>query len=62
MLPPVPDFVAQQFLKYFLIAFANGEPLDRSVRQAREQLQGLEDLYPCASWLPIICQNPAENV
>ena len=62
MREPVADFVAQQFLKYFLIAFANGLPLDRSVRQAREQLQGLEDRYPCASWLPIICQNPAEIV
>ena len=62
MREPVPDFVAQQFLKYFLTAFASGLPLTRSVRQAREQLQGLEDRYPCASWLPIICQNPAENV
>jgi uncharacterized protein YjbI with pentapeptide repeats len=62
MREPVPDFVAQQFLKYFLIAFASGLPLDRSVRQAREQLQGLEDRYPCASWLPVICQNPAEIV
>jgi uncharacterized protein YjbI with pentapeptide repeats len=62
MREPVPDFVAQQFLKYFLIAFASGLSLDRSVRQAREQLQGLEDRYPCASWLPIICQNPAEIV
>jgi uncharacterized protein YjbI with pentapeptide repeats len=62
MREPVPDFVAQQFLKYFLIAFASGLPLDRSVRQAREQLQGLEDRYPCASWLPIVCQNPAENI
>jgi uncharacterized protein YjbI with pentapeptide repeats len=62
MREPVPDFVAQQFLKYFLIAFASGLPLDRSVRQAREQLQGLEDRYPCASWLPMICQNPAEII
>lgn len=59
MREPVPDFVAQQFLKYFLTAFASGLPLNQSVRQAREQLQGLEDRYPCASWLPIICQNPA---
>jgi hypothetical protein len=32
----------------------------QAVRSAREQLQGLEDRYPCASWLPVICQNPAE--
>jgi uncharacterized protein YjbI with pentapeptide repeats len=55
----IPDIVAQQFLKNFLIAFSSGLPLYRSVRQAREQLQGLEDRYPCASWLPVICQNPA---
>ena len=52
--------VAQQFLKSFLTAFSNGKSLYLSVRLAREQLQGLEDRYPCASWLPTICQNPAE--
>lgn len=60
MREPIPDFVAQQFLKNFLTAFASGKSLYLSVRLAREQLQGLEDRYPCASWLPIICQNPAE--
>jgi uncharacterized protein YjbI with pentapeptide repeats len=60
MREPVPDFVAQQFLKNLLAAFASGLPLYRAVRAAREQLEGLEDKYPCASWLPIICQNPAE--
>lgn len=60
MREPIPDFVAQQFLKSFLTAFASGKSLYLSVRLAREQLQGLEDRYPCASWLPIICQNPAE--
>jgi hypothetical protein len=54
MREPVPDFIAQQFLKNLLAAFATGLPLYRSVRSAREQLQGLEDRYPCASWLPII--------
>ncbi len=56
----VPDFVAQEFLRYFLKAFANGKSLYRSVRDAREHLQGLEDKFPCATWLPIIYQNPAE--
>jgi uncharacterized protein YjbI with pentapeptide repeats len=60
MREPVPDIIAQQFLKNFLTAFASGLPLYRAVRSAREQLQGLEDNYPCASWLPVICQNPAE--
>ncbi|MFN6516887.1 MAG: CHASE2 domain-containing protein [Nostoc sp. CreGUA01] len=60
MREPVPDQVAQEFLKYFLQGFASGESLYQSVRQARERLQGLEDRFPCATWLPVICQNPAQ--
>lgn len=60
MRQPVPDEVAQVFLKNFLQAFANGKSLYNSVREARQKLEGLEDKYPCASWLPVICQNPAE--
>jgi CHASE2 domain-containing sensor protein len=60
MREPVPDQVAQAFLKHLLAAFANGQSFYRSVREAREKLQGLEDQFPCASWLPVICQNPAE--
>ncbi|MBD1849134.1 CHASE2 domain-containing protein [Cyanobacteria bacterium FACHB-502] len=59
MREPVPDFVAQAFLKYFLQAFAQGEPLQTAVRLAREKLEGLEDRFPCASWLPVMVQNPA---
>ena len=57
---PVPDRVAQEFLKNFLTAFASGKSFYLSVREAREKLQSLEQYYPCASWLPVICQNPAE--
>ncbi len=59
MREPVPDKVAQEFLKYFLQAFAKGESLYLAVREARERLQGIEDKFPCATWLPLICQNPA---
>ncbi|QYO67056.1 protein kinase domain-containing protein [Leptolyngbya sp. 7M] len=59
MREPVPDQVAQEFLKSFLTAFAQGEPFYLAVREAREILQGIEDEYPCATWLPVICQNPA---
>ncbi|MFE1746260.1 CHAT domain-containing protein [Coleofasciculus sp. H7-2] len=58
MREPVPDLVAQEFLKYFLTAFASGQSFYTAVREAREQLQALEDRCPCASWLPVICQNP----
>ncbi|BAY61673.1 hypothetical protein NIES22_17400 [Calothrix brevissima NIES-22] len=61
MREPVPDRVAQEFLKYFLSSFASGESLYQSVRQARERLQGLENKFPCATWLPVICQNPAQH-
>ncbi len=57
----VPDQVAQEFLKYFLTAFANGKSLYLAVRQARERLEGLESKFPCASWLPVICQHPADR-
>lgn len=59
MREPVPDQVAQVFLKHFLQLFSTGESFFSAVRQARERLQGLEGRFPCASWLPTICQNPA---
>jgi CHASE2 domain-containing sensor protein len=61
MREPVPDRVAQEFLKYFLEAFARNEPLYLAVREARERLQGLEGQFPCATWLPVIYQNLAET-
>ena len=59
MREPVPDKVAHEFLKYFLTAYAQGESFYLAVREARAKLQGLEDRYPCATWLPVIVQNPA---
>jgi CHASE2 domain-containing sensor protein len=59
MREPVPDPVAQTFLTAFLQSFSRGRSFYRSVREAREKLQGLEDQFLCASWLPVICQNPA---
>jgi CHASE2 domain-containing sensor protein len=60
MREPVANVVAQEFLKYFLAEFSRGQSLYMAVRSARERLQGLEVEYPCATWLPVICQNPAE--
>ncbi|MFN6559297.1 MAG: CHASE2 domain-containing protein [Nostoc sp. ChiSLP01] len=60
MREPVPDRVAQEFLKHFLALFSRGKTLYAAVREARERLQSLEDDFPCATWLPVICQNPAE--
>ena len=54
----VPDFVAQEFLKYFLTEFVKGKSLYTAAREARQRLEGLEDRFPCASWLPVIWQHP----
>ena len=60
MREPVPDRISQEFLKYFLDAFSRGKSFYLAVREARERLQGWEDQFPCATWLPLICQkNPA---
>ena len=60
MREPVPDKVANQFLKYFFQEFTGGKSLYKSVNIARRKLQGLEKKYPCASWLPVIVQNLLE--
>lgn len=60
MREPVQDKVAQEFLKYFLGSFSEGQSFYLAVKEARERLQGWESQFPCASWLPVICQNLAE--
>ncbi len=60
MREPVPNLVAAEFFQHFLLAFAHQRlPLFLAVQQARRKLQGLEDDFPGASWLPVICVNPA---
>ncbi len=62
MREPVPNRVAQEFFEYFLAAFAQQRlPLHLAVQQARRKLQGLENEFPGASWLPVICKNPARE-
>ncbi|WP_159786241.1 CHASE2 domain-containing protein [Sodalinema gerasimenkoae] len=57
----IPDEVAHKFLAHFLSGFADGKPFYRAVREARERLQGMENEFPCASWLPVVCQHPWED-
>ena len=60
MREPVPNRVAQRFLQYFLAGLAKEKlPLYLAMRQARRKLQGLENQFPGASWLPVLCQNPS---
>lgn len=61
MKEPVPDVVAQEFLKTFLKAFSNGQSLCASVHEGRKSLQKLEFRYPCATWLPVVFRNPSEK-
>ncbi|MEG4809306.1 pentapeptide repeat-containing protein [Microcoleus sp. F8-D3] len=61
MREPVPDLIAQEFLKVFLKAFAGGNSFYVSVREARKHLKDDWDReIPGASWLPVIYQNQAE--
>ncbi|MEL7314125.1 MAG: pentapeptide repeat-containing protein [Cyanobacteria bacterium J06559_3] len=57
----VPDQIARLFLKNFLRAFAVGEPLQVALREARQQLECVQDRFPYASWLPLLFQNSAEE-
>lgn len=59
MREPIPDVVAHRFARYFLESFAQGKSFYTSVQMARRRLQEeMEGNYPCASWLPVIFQNP----
>ncbi|MCT7964093.1 CHASE2 domain-containing protein [Laspinema sp. D1] len=59
MKEPVPDKVAQCFLKEFLKEYADGAYLYTAVRRAQARLEEFLD-FPGCTGLPIICQNPAE--
>ncbi|MBF2066955.1 MAG: ABC transporter substrate-binding protein [Calothrix sp. C42_A2020_038] len=61
MREPVPDEVAKEFLQEFLHLFSQGERFHLAMRKAQEKLEDIEHLYPYASWLPVVCQNPAES-
>jgi len=59
MREPVPNRMAQAFLRYFLRVFSQGKSLYLSVREARERLhENFDDEYPGVGWVPAICQNP----
>lgn len=57
MREPLPDMVAQEFLKLFLKAFSGGKSLYAAVREARERLHHLEKVFPSITWSPVICEN-----
>ncbi len=60
MREPIPDPVAQAFLKHFLNSFSQEtSSFYSAVGESRRKLQIEEQKFPCATWLPIICQHPA---
>ncbi|WP_054464671.1 NACHT domain-containing protein [Planktothricoides sp. SR001] len=56
---PMP--LAPIFLQYFFEEFIQGISLYSALRATRNRLEfpTIKDEFPCASWLPVICQNPA---
>ncbi len=56
---PVP--LAPVFLQYFFEEFIKGVSLYSALRATRDRLEfpTIKQEFPCASWLPVICQNPA---
>lgn len=53
MREPIPDSVAQVFLQYLVKHLENQQSLAHSLKNAREQLQGVEQDFPWVSWLPM---------
>ncbi|NET84115.1 MAG: ABC transporter substrate-binding protein [Moorea sp. SIO1F2] len=62
MKEPVPDEVAQTFLRFFLEEFSQGKSLQKAVKVAQKRLHYLENRLdrklPYATWLPVIYQHP----
>ncbi|TAD75541.1 MAG: CHASE2 domain-containing protein [Oscillatoriales cyanobacterium] len=58
MRAPVPDLLAQQFIKDFLRLYAQEDSLAIAFREARRGLQSLESKFPGATWLPLIYHHP----
>lgn len=57
----VPDKVAHSFLKEFLTELAEGQSFSTSFSRARGRLEEFRYL-PGATWLPMVFQNPAEEL
>lgn len=58
MRAPIPDFIAQEFVKSLFRYLALKEPLFLAVRKAKDDLLRHEHLFPGASGIPMLCQHP----
>ncbi|MCT7957041.1 CHAT domain-containing protein [Laspinema palackyanum] len=61
MREPVPGDYAVAFIKKFLQEFSQGKSLYVAMKEAKDSLECWEKQYPGVSWLPILCQNPAQT-
>ncbi|MCT7959873.1 WD40 repeat domain-containing protein [Laspinema sp. D1] len=57
----VPGDAAVAFIKKFLQKFYEGKSLYVAMKEAKDSLEFWETQYPGVSWLPILCQNPAQT-
>ena len=57
----VPGDAAVAFIKKFLQKFYEGNSLYVAMKEAKNSLECWEKKYPGVSWLPILCQNPAQT-
>jgi tetratricopeptide (TPR) repeat protein len=58
MRAPLPDVVANEFVKYLFTYLAAGELLFLAVRKAKNELQKWDSQFPGASGIPMLCQHP----
>ncbi|MEG4419255.1 CHAT domain-containing protein [Microcoleus sp. LAD1_D5] len=58
MRAPIPDFIAQEFVKSLFRYLALKEPLFLAVRKAKDDLLRHEHQFPGASGIPMLCQHP----
>ncbi|MEG4070233.1 CHAT domain-containing protein [Microcoleus sp. Pol11C2] len=58
MRAPIPDFIAQEFVKSLFRYLALKEPLFLAVRKAKDDLLRYEHQFPGASGIPMLCQHP----
>ncbi|MGB3267914.1 MAG: CHAT domain-containing protein [Microcoleus sp.] len=58
MRAPIPDFIAQEFVKSLFRYLALKEPLFLAIRKAKNDLLRHEHNFPGASGIPMLCQHP----
>ncbi|MGL5065163.1 MAG: CHAT domain-containing tetratricopeptide repeat protein [Microcoleus sp.] len=58
MRAPIPDEIAHDFVKFLFKYLGNDVPLFLAVRKAKDDLRKWESVFPGASSIPVLCQQP----